>query len=191
MRGRNTVARKELALKQHKKSASRSDHFSYFLLHNILSFLLFFWIAISLNLFEQRVQNASDIFTNYYIEYLGTLIAIMFVTGFSARFLTYYGIFYPIYKYSRMYENRHLASFMDLNFRVGFNRISLSYFAMIIINAFLFSVGAIAIVQATIFKEDATLLTLMIAYIVIKSIAIAIVKFGRYTFTKIITGMKV
>ena len=115
----------------------------------------------------------------------------MLFTSIFGRILAYYGIYYPLYKYSKMYKNRYLASFLEFNFQTkGLNRIGLSYLFMIIINAVLFSIGAIWIVQLLLFNEEPTLLALMIAYIVVKLLGLLILKTLRYIALKIITGMK-
>ena len=60
------------------------------------------------------------------------------------------------------------------------------YHLIILVNALLFAVGAVPIIQTTMFNEY-TLFTLILAYIFMKLIAFATVKFLVYAGKKIIT----
>ncbi len=144
-----------------------------------------------MNLFEQQTQTISNIFSEVYIKYLATLIGLMFFMGFTGRLLAC-TMFYLTYKYSSMYENRQYKTLWNLlkDLNKGLNKIGTSLFFIVLVNALLFSVGAVAIIQTMVYDEKATLLTLMGAYIVMKFAAFLIVKVFRYVFVHTITGLK-
>ena len=91
-----------------------------------------------------------------------------------------------------MYENRQYKTLWNLlkDLNKGLNKIGTSLFFIVLVNALLFSVGAVAIIQTMVYDEKATLLTLMGAYIVMKFAAFLIVKVFRYVFVHTITGLK-
>jgi len=180
----NSVARKEMQLKQ-KKGRKLVDHVPYFIIHNLISMLLFFLSAWLLGLFEKRTEVISDLFEDYYLPFYGTTVFLMLFFGILARIIAYFAIMQPFYK---SVLKKPLREFMMLN--DGMNKLSFGFIISVLLNAFFFTVGALFIIQSTFFNS-ATFITLILAYIIMKGITYALMKIGRYFIVHIITGMKI
>lgn len=180
---KDSVAKKELRLK-HRGGKTLSDHIPYFLIHNTISMFLFFLFAALLGLFDQRTEVISDLFSDYYLPFYGTTLFLMLLFGILARVITYFLIMAPFYKYVLKKTVREFYALND-----GINKLSFGFVISTFLNAFFFTVGALTIIQSAIFKSN-TLLTLILAYMLMKLLTFALMKLGRYIVVHMFTGLK-
>ena len=179
------VVRKELILKQkHNTKNVKVDQVPYFALHNLISMILFFFVAYCLGLFEMVTNTIIDLFADYYLPYYGTVLFLMLFVGIISRVITYFLIMKPFYKHI---IKEQMIGFGDLN--KGINKVSFGYMISSFINAFFFTIGALYIIQIGVLKSS-EFYALILAYILMKLLTFSIMKLGRYAFLNAFTGIK-
>ncbi len=179
------VTRKELIVRGRKQEI-KYNHVPYFIVHNIISMTFFFLTAYGIGLFDKQSETISDLFTNYYLPYFSTVFFLLLCYGVLSRFITYFLIFVPWYKY--VYKDRvRPLGFWELN--VGINKLSLGFVIASLISAFFFTVGSLYIIQKSFFKSH-SFYALVGAYLIMKIITFGIMKAGRYVLLHAFTGMK-
>lgn len=148
---------KKQKIKQREKMTG--EHWTYFFWHNFISTAIFFIIALQQNLF-----NIDDITLSYILSqpFLDTVIFIIIVSCGAeviGRLVGYYLIIRPWAKYV---IKRDSLSIREIS--VGFNRFSYRTVISIIITSFLFSIGALFLIEGYFFAEK-TFWTLVISYV--------------------------
>lgn len=187
----NSVTRKELLLKQKQGHKNvKVDQVPYFFLHNVISMVLFFFVAYCLNLFNMISDTIMNLFTDRYLPYYATVLFLMVSMGIISRIITYFLIMNPLNKFliKRGLTKQRIISFIDLN--DGINKVSFGYMISSFINAFFFTIGALYIIQVGILKST-EFYALILSYILMKLLTFLIMKLGRYAFLNAFTGIKI
>jgi len=158
-----------------KKGRVQGDFITYFALHNLISMLLFFWIAIPLGFFEQKTEVISDIFSLTFLELIVNVFALTLFTGIISRVFGWLLLrFIVVY-----WRKREMKKFGELN--QGINKISIVYILSIFVSSVLFAIGALTILQYVIFGAE-SLITLVATYIILK--------IGVYLLIRFFSGAK-
>lgn len=150
------------------RKASGEDKF-YFLLHNIISILLFFFIGQKIELFEKQSYSLLDIISFSFLQFIGIVIGLTILLGILSRFLVY-GIFWIINYYDNEKKKgmkiTTIKSFTDMN--QGINEFTTySYIKTVIYSSIFFCIGAVVIIQIKVFNSD-SLWSLIGAYLIVK-----------------------
>lgn len=136
----------------------------YFVMHNALSMLFFFWYAITQDLFENQTWNLWDIFSIEFLKFTVMIFGFSIIFSYSARILSYLLIFF-VYKYQL---KETVKSFVNMN--RGINAMfSYTYLMTTLISSIVFAIGAITLIQAKLFNQD-SMLTFIGAYIITKAV---------------------
>ncbi len=141
----------------------------YFIFHNLVSVLLFFYVAMKIALFSQQSYSLLDIISFNFIQFIGVIIGLTILLGFLSRVLVY-GTFRIVnyYRNERSHGRKIITikSFVDVN--QGINEFTTySYLKIVIYSSILFAIGAVTIVQLKFFKSN-SLSSLIGAYIIVK-----------------------
>ena len=150
------------------RKASGEDKI-YFLFHNIVSMLLFFYIAQKIELFERQSYNLLDIISFSFLQFIGIVIGLTILLGILSRFLVY-GTFWVINYYNNEKKKgtkiTTIKSFTDMN--QGINEFTTySYIKTVIYSSIFFCIGAVVIIQVKIFNSD-SFWSLIGAYLIVK-----------------------
>lgn len=158
-------------IKQPKPSwrkASGEEKF-FFIFHNLLSMVLFFYTARKVDLFGQQSYSFLDIISFKFIQLIGVVIGLTLLFGLLSR-----AIVYGIFRIVNYYKNEKkkgtsittMKSFIDMN--RGINEFTtFSYLKIQIYSSIAFAIGIIAIVQIKIFQSN-KLWALISAYTIVK-----------------------
>lgn len=141
----------------------------YFLFHNVMSMLLFFFIAQRIALFDMQSYSLLDIFSFNFVQFLGIVIGLTILLGILSRFIVY-GIFWSINYYDNEKKKgmriTTIKSFIDMN--QGINEFTTySYIKTVIYSSIFFCIGAVVIIQIKVFNSD-SLWSLIGAYLIVK-----------------------
>lgn len=144
-------------IKQREKMTG--EHWSYFFWHNFFSTAIFFIIAL-----QQNLLNIEDITLSYILSqpYLDTLIFVFVVSCFAEVFGRIIGYYLIVRPYAKYVIKRDSLSFREIS--TGFNRLSFRTIITLIIVSFLFSIGALYLIEGYFFAEK-TFWTLILSYI--------------------------
>lgn len=154
--------------KKIKEGRSEGDSPIYYAIHNLIGSGFFIFIIFYYDLFNLREITVGDVLTVNFLYSILVLFIISVTTNILGRFLGH-----PIL--TLIYRKTVTKTFWELN-STGINKIGLRYFGAIFISSLLFALGAVAIIQNKVFKEN-TLESLILTYLIIKIII--------YTITKI------
>lgn len=141
----------------------------YFIFHNLMSVLLFFYIATKMNLFSQQSYSLLDIFSFNFIKFIGVIIGLTILLGFVSRILVY-GIFWFVNYYrNERKQGKNITTIKSLgDINKGINEFTtFSYFKTVIYSSILFAIGAVTIIQLKLFKSN-SLSSLIGAYLIVK-----------------------
>jgi len=130
----------------------------YFLFHNLISIMLFFFIALQLRLFESQSSEISHLLSIAYVQLVLLIFGISLLSGIIGRIFAYVLI-------KMIFKKKPIKTIGEFN--RGINKISMSYLLSTFLSAIIFSIGAFAILQNMLFNED-SLFTLIATYTVIK-----------------------
>ena len=134
----------------------------FFILHNLLSMGLFFFVASRLRLFSKQSYSLLDIISFDFLGFIGIVIGLTILLAIFSRFLAY-GVFYVFYRYVL---KKSIKSYVIMN--QGINEMtSYPYFIGVILSSILFAIGVVTLVQLKLFREE-NLFTLIGAYLLIK-----------------------
>lgn len=150
------------------RKASGDDKL-YFMAHNIVSMLLFFWASMEMRLFEQQTYNLIEIFSFDFLQFFGVIIGLTILFALSSRIIVY-GIFWVINHYQNTKSEgmriTTIKSFWNMN--QGINEFATYHYIKIMFwSSLAFCVGVVVILQITLFKSE-SLWSLIGAYIIIK-----------------------
>lgn len=146
------------------------DSLYFFILHNTISMLIFFIIAVPLGLFTREVEMVKDLFSVQFVLFVFIVFALTFISGIMARIIGYIFMYY----FTKNYLNKQLKTIGQFN--EGINKIGLAYAISLFLSALLFSIGAITIIDSMIFSEQQTIITLIATYMLIKFLIFIFVK---------------
>jgi len=136
----------------------------FFILHNSFSILVFFWVAIAVDLFEKQADSLLEIFTLDFVYFLFEVLLISVISGFFGRILAYI----PLKLFYNYVSRKEIKSFGQLN--KGINEmLSMSYIVSTLLSSVVFALGALTIIQSNLFEEE-TLWTLVLSYFLIKAV---------------------
>ena len=141
----------------------------YFLVHNMISIVLFFMLTIGFSLYGKKDSNIAFLFDIEYWKLVLIIFGILLMSGVMARILAYVFL-WLFFKYAR---KRIMRKFGDLN--TGINKISFPFLITSLIAAVIYSLGVVLILQQAIFSQQ-TFWTLVMTYIIIKITIFLIVK---------------
>ncbi len=147
--------------RRHKES-TKGDKIIYTIIHNILSLILFFTITFALNLYGEKSSSIGFMFKREFWSMVIQVFGVYIVAGVTARVTSYFIIKY-IFK--------DIRRFGDLN--TGINKLSITYIITAFFTSIVFSLGIILLIQDVLFVTE-TIFTLIISYILAKSIVIGI-----------------
>lgn len=143
------------------------DLFGYFLLHNLISVLFFFWFTMSLGIYVER-----DFMFGYFIssEFWELTIFQIFPLSVISSLLGRVTAFYSIKGYYKYIERktkikRTTKRWSEMNRKI--NRMGLRFLITALLTSFIYSVGMITMLSYAIFDET-TLLPLMVIYFGLK-----------------------
>lgn len=171
-----------------KTERASGDLLLYFITHNIISGLLFFFVTLGVGIYDQQQEiYGLDVFQIFFylfssMFWVMTLqaIFILFLCCVAGRITAFYGIkgyYWYIDRDSRI--KRTIKRWSELN--KGINRFGIRWFLTTAITAVIYCMGAVSLLSNMVFNED-TLLPLMVIYI--------LVKIAVYFFVKWLVGSK-
>ncbi len=141
----------------------------YFILHNIMSIVIFFILTISFELYGEKNSDIAFLFDIEYWKLVFTIFSILLISGIFSRIFSY--IFLVIFfKYAR---KRIMRKFGDLN--TGVNKIGFPFLITALIAAIAYSLGVVLILQQAIFSQQ-TFWTLVATYVIIKIVIFLSIK---------------
>lgn len=143
--------------------------YTYFILHNLISLIIFFWLSQEMNLFDRRTDTITDIFTKEHLNLILIIMAISLISSIFGRLLSY-GVLWSVYSISDK-NNKHkkvIKSFGNVN--RGINKIDFAYFVSMFISSLLYSVGAILILREVLFSDRDSFIFLVLSYFILKSV---------------------
>jgi len=144
-----------------RKGRVEGDAIWFFLLHNVISVMIFFGFAYIIGLFDERTELLSEIFSMEFVESILIIFGLSLLAGILGRVLGYF-VLRAIFNFG---YKREIKKFGEFN--SGLNKISFSFIITAFISSLLFGVGAITIIQWKLF-DDQTFLSLLVTYFVIK-----------------------
>ncbi len=169
-----------------KTERASGDLLLYFITHNIISGLLFFFVTLGVGIYDQQqeiygldgFQLFFYLFSFAFWVMILQAIFILFLCCMAGRITAFYGIkgYYGyIDRDSRI--KRAIKRWSELN--KGINRFGIRWFLTTVITAVIYCMGAVSLLSNMVFNED-TLLPLMTIYI--------LVKIAVYYFVKWLVG---
>lgn len=161
--------KKEKKLVYKKDKRFNGERIYYFLLHNILSMIMFFSIAYAMDLFDSRAQSFQDVFYISFVELVVYVLAINILTGIVSRFISYVVLYLLIEKWRK----KKMKKFGEIN--IGIDAIDFNYILSNILGSILFSVGAVIIIQVVVFGEI-TVLSFVLSYLIMKIFVYVLIK---------------
>jgi len=165
------------------------DRLTYFILHNIVSGLIFFLVTIFMDVYVEK-----DYLLGYtWLQILVYLISrefwmltitqifpIMLISSVTGRIVTFYAIrWYVRYADRKTKVRRTTKRWSELN--KGVNRMGIRFILTALIASFIYSIGVVVLLSNMIFEETA-FLPLLIIYFCLK--------LGTYFFVRYIIGKK-
>jgi len=143
------------------------DLFGYFLLHNLISVLFFFWFTMSLGVYIERdftfVHAISSEFWELTIFQIFPLSVISSILGRVTAFYSIKG--YYKYKDRKKKIKRTTKRWSEMNTKI--NRMGLRFLITALLTSFVYSVGMITMLSYAVFDET-TLLPLVLIYFGLK-----------------------
>jgi len=153
------------------------DNIIYFMIHNSISFVAFFFIAWNLNLFDVGDDSISYLISMEFLRLLLLIFGLSLICSLLIGRILGYGILWIIFNFGL---KKKVRTFWHLNTH-GMNEINLSYLISTILSSLMFAVGALFVLENKLFGEN-TLFSLIITYILIKIII--------YLFTRVFSTIK-
>jgi len=158
--------------KEKKNRAERvsGDNILYLFIHNIFSVFIFFILTISYGLYDIEKNDSVASFLS--LSFWG-LVGIVFLYGVIAGLMGRLLAFILLRTYFYYVKKKSMKKFKSLN--RGLSKINISFFLASLFTAIFYMIGFLGIIQIELFKE-ASLLTLIGAYIILKLIVLISVK---------------
>jgi len=150
--------------KQKKKPRVEGDSVYYFLLHNIISMLVFFAFSYPVGLYNEQTELLSDILSFNFFKSILIIFGLMVLSGVIGRAVAYIIIKLVF----NLWLDKTTKKLGELN-KGSLNKISFSYFISVFISAVIFAFGALGIVQMKLFGNT-TFYSLILTYLLIKII---------------------
>jgi len=148
---------------------ARGDKGLYFLLHNIISVLVFFLLINRFSL--GPYFNFFDLLTPDFLGNFSLVFVFSLGSGVLGRFLAYLLLKWVIFRY--LIKNAQVRRWRDLN--KGISKMDGSWLLIVLFSSIAFMIGATILMQYLLFGSSENItLTLMISYFVIKIIISAI-----------------
>lgn len=157
-----------------RKGRFQGDRIYYMILHNTISMILFFWLAISMGLFERKTQFIQDLFTIQFIQLFIYVFALTIFTGLISRGIAYITLYLIIVKWLK----KNMKMIGEIN--KGIDAINFNYIISSMIASILFSIGALVILQDVLFNNNSILFVIL---------SYGIMKVGVYLLVKVFTNM--
>lgn len=159
----------EKYVKQKTSRRSEGDRYVYYIVHTLVSSLLFILIGIKFQFFSIQSGTISDIFTFNFLSVILIIIFVSFVVGMIGRIFAFYFV-------RGVYKNTATKTFIEMNNK-GINRIGMRYVLDVILTSILFSLGVVFIVQQKLFGTTDEIFYLILTYILIRIIVYFITRF--------------
>jgi len=163
-----------------KENDAEGYRFTFFILHNIISAIMFFFFAFWLGLFNQQENQISDIFSPDLYNLIFWVFGLSVITAILARYISYW-ILKGLYK--GLFKKRTFPS-LKAFFR-GINGISFAFFVSTLISAVIFAFGLTTVFQDILFNQD-TFFAAVMTYLILE---IAVYGISRLFSTYIIRKM--
>jgi len=144
-----------------KKGRFKGERIYYIVLHNAISLILFFWVAISMDLFSRKTQIIQELFKISFVELFIYVFALTIFTGLIARLIAYITLYLIIEKGFK----KDMKKIGEIN--KGIDSLDFNYILGSLVASILFSIGALVILQDVIFNNR-SIYTLILAYIIMK-----------------------
>lgn len=152
-----------------RRGRVEGDSIYYFALHNFISMITFFAIAVPLGLFTTEIELVEDLFSFEFLGFILIIFGLTFLSGILARIIAYVAMFY----FTKNVLNKQLKTLGQFN--DGINKVGMAFAISLFISSVLFAIGAIAIIESMLFTEQ-TLITLLATYMLIKLLIFIFVK---------------
>lgn len=155
--------------REHVESSERAsgDLFGYFLLHNLISVLFFFWFTLGLGIYVERDFTLVYIISSEFWELtIFQIFPISLISSILGRITAFYGIKgYYRYRDRKTKIRRATKRWSEMNRKI--NRMGLRFLITALLTSFIYSFGMVAMLSYAVFDET-TLLPLMVIYFVLK-----------------------
>lgn len=173
--------RDNLYRKRERNTKAEGERLTYFILHNIISSLLFIWLGFRFDIFGVREFTfPGDLFdSEFIIDFLILYVTILGLSVLSIVIGRIVG-----YLILMLAFKKAINDIVTIN-KEGINRISMTLVVSVLISAFVFQIGLLIIIHRGIFGELDSLkniIGLFIVYIWLK--------IGIYFIAKWITKSK-
>ena len=143
----------------HGKRA-KADKLAYYIFHSLFGAILFLTIAIQLDLLSLRQDTITYLFTLEYWSLVVLTFIWSIVASLIARIIAYLFL-------QGLYWKTVTKNVWELNTK-GINKISFRWFIAQFITAIVWTLGALAIIQNSVFGNTDDVVSMIIIYLIVK-----------------------
>jgi len=147
--------------------------YTYFVLHSIISLLLFFGFSEIMDLFTLQTDTITDIFTKEHLNFVLIIMAVSLISSIGGRIISYV-MLWVLYNVGTGKKHKKVVkSFPAVN--RGINKMDFAYLVSTFVSSLLYSVGAIFILKQVLFSDRDSFIFLVLSYLILKTVTEMIV----------------
>lgn len=148
---------------------ARGDKSLYFILHNVISMFMFFWLTEVFKIYPEF--SLFNIIGAEFLQKLGLVFVFSLIAAILGRILSFFFLKGIFFKY--VIKGVKVQRWEALN--QGLNRLDGAWVIAMLLSSIAFMIGATILLQLLIFPgSENDLLALMIAYLIVKLVILII-----------------